>query len=339
MPEQIDVSVVGKNLIQPMQHSPLVSVIIPAYNAAGHIAAALESVSAQTFTDHEVILINDGSADTDRLEQVLQPYVSGITYLTQQNGGPSSARNLGIRQARGDWLAFLDSDDVWLPQYLEEQIRFLHGDAALDMVYCDATLSGDPKVAGMTFMQLYPSTGPVTFDSILIERTQVITSGTVVRRQKVIAAGLFDEALHCAEDHDLWLRISHTGGKIAYQRRVLLRRNLRSDSQGSTPDRLLVGEIQSLRKLDRDLDLSPSNRALLGDRLRTIQAELAVAKGKEFLVAGDPEEAYESFSRANTLAPTAKLSSVLLGLRTAPRLVVWGARMWRRRKSRSSTSR
>jgi len=115
MPEPIPASSPRPNEAKPEQASPLVSVIIPAFNAAGHIVGALESVFAQSFTNYEVILANDGSPDTERLEQVIQPCISRITYLTQENRGPSAARNLGIRHARGEWLAFLDSDDAWLP--------------------------------------------------------------------------------------------------------------------------------------------------------------------------------------------------------------------------------
>lgn len=334
MPEQIDASCPRPNQPQPAQRSPLVSVIIPVFNAAGYVAAALESVFAQSFTDYEVILANDGSSDTERLEQAIQPYVSQITYLTQENRGPSAARNLGIRHARGEWLAFLDSDDAWLPHYLAEQLRFLRSDPALDMVYCDATLEGDTDAAGKTFMQLCPSTGPVTFDSLLVGQTQFITSGTVVRRRKVMAAGLFDEEILCSEDHDLWLRVIHDGGKAAYHYQALLRRNVRPDSQGSAPGGLLAGETQSLRKLDRDLDLSPRTRALLVERLRTIQAAIALIEGKAFLLAGEPDKAYESLSLTNALGPTTKLRAVLVGLRIAPRLTVLGARLWRRRKSR-----
>jgi hypothetical protein len=198
------------------------------------------------------------------------------------------------------------------------------------MVYCDAFLEGNVPAAAKTFMQLCPSTGPVTFESLLIEQTQVITSGTLVRRHKVITAGLFDEDLRCSEDHDLWLRISHAGGKIAYQSLALLRRNERTDSQGAAPGSLLAGEIHSLRKLDRDLDLGPSTRVSLADRLRKIQAELAVIQGKEFLLAGEPQRAYESLSRANALAPTMKLRVVLVGLRVAPRLTLLVLRILRR---------
>ena len=331
MPEQIDASLLRTNQPPPEPRSPLVSVIVPAFNLVGYVAAALESVFSQTFTDFEVILVNDGSPDTPQLEQAIQPYLSRITYLEQENRGPSAARNLGIRQARGEWLAFLDSDDTWLPHYLEEQFGFLRSDPALDMVYCDATLEGSPSVAGRTFMQLCPSIGPVSFESLLIERTQVITSGTVVRRRKVTAAGLFDEGIHCSEDHDLWLRISHAGSKIAYQRLALLRRNLHPSSQGSAPENLLAGELHSLRKLDRELALDPHARALLAQKVRQIQAHLEVIEGKAFLLAGEPQKARESLGRAHALAPAAKLRAMLVGLRIAPRLTVLGARLWRRR--------
>jgi len=311
---------------------PAVSVIIPAYKAAYHIASALASVFAQDFTDFEAIVINDGSPDGDQMELAIAPYLNRITYLSQANRGPSAARNLGIGHARGEWLAFLDSDDAWLPHYLAEQLKFLRSDSALDMVYCDAILEGDTNAAGKTFMQLCPSTGPVTFESLLVEQTQVITSGTVVRRRKVTAAGLFDEEIRCSEDRDLWLRVIHTGGKIAYQRRVLLRRNVRPDSLGAAPGSLLAGEVQSLRKLDRDLDLSPQTHALLADRLRKIQAALAVIEGKALLLAGEPDKAHESLRRANRLAPAAKLRAVLVGLRIAPRLTVLGVRFWWRLK-------
>lgn len=328
MPEQIHDSLRPPNQPQPALRPPLVSVIVPAFKAAGYVVAALESVLAQSFTDYEVILINDGSPDSEQLEQAIQPYVSRIAYLTQENRGPSAARNLGIRCASGDWLAFLDSDDTWLPHYLAEQLRFLRGNPALDMVYCDAILEGDTRLDGKTFMQLCPSTGSVTFESLLVEQTQVITSGTVIRRQNVAAAGLFDEDIRCSEDRDLWLRVVHAGGKIAYQRQALLRRNLRPDSQGSAPGSLLAGEIRSLRKLDRELNLSPSARALLAARLRKIQAALAFIEGKAFLLAGEPRKAHESLSRALAIAPTSKLRAVLLGLRIAPRLTVLGARFW-----------
>ncbi len=309
------------------------SVIIPAFNAAGYVGAALQSVFAQTLTDYEVILVNDGSADTEQLERVIQPYLSRIVYLAQENRGPSGARNYGIRRARGEWLAFLDSDDIWMPNYLSEQLRFLAADSTLDMVYCDATLEGETGAAGKTFMQLCPSAGPVTFESLLEEKTQVLTSGTVVRRKRVIEAGLFDEAIHRSEDHDLWLRVAFAGRRIFYRQVALLRRNVRTGSQGSAPESLLAGEIQTLTKLDRDLELSPATRELLKQRLRKIQCALDLIEGKKFLLAGERQKAYDFLSRAHAVAPAARLRIALAALRLAPSLTIAAARLWHRRNS------
>ena len=309
---------------------PLVSVIIPFYNADDLIGAALESVFAQSFKNFEVIVVNDGSPNNPSLQSVLRPYLSRIIYMSQENRGPSAARNLAIRRAQGELLAFLDSDDTWLPEYLSEQTKLLQASPSLDLIYCDAFLVGDPASAGKTFMQICSSNGPVTFESLLVERTQVPTSGTMVRRQCVITAGLFDERFRCAEDHDLWLRIAYHGGKIAYHRKVLVRRLVRPDSLGSPPGDLLAGEIGVLKKLDRELVLPPEVSSLLAGRLRKAEALLDIIQGKRRLFANDSQKAYDFLSRANASSPTLKLRILLAGLQTMPRLTLMAARMWSR---------
>ena len=92
---------------------PLVSVVIPAYNSSRYISGTLDSVLSQTLSNREIILVNDGSPDTTELESALQPYLPHFRYFKQENRGPSAARNLGIREARGRYVAFLDSDDLW----------------------------------------------------------------------------------------------------------------------------------------------------------------------------------------------------------------------------------
>ena len=311
-------------------NTPLVSVIIPFYNADDHIGAALASVFAQSFTNFEVIVVNDGSPNNESLQRTLRPYLSRVIYMSQENRGPSAARNVAIRRAQGELLAFLDSDDTWLPDYLSEQTKLLQASPSLDLIYCDAFLVGDPASAGKTFMQVCSSSGPVTFESILIEKTQVPTSGTVVRRKCVIAAGLFDERFRCAEDHDLWLRIAYHGGKIGYHRKVLVRRLVRLDSLGSPPGDLLAGEIGVLRKLDRELALPPEASSLLAGKVRQAEALLYYIRGKKSLVANDSQKAHEFLSRAHALRPTMKLGVLLAGLRSMPRLTLGAARMWYR---------
>ena len=107
---------------------PLISVIIPAYNAASVIARTIDSVLSQTFTDFEILVVNDGSPDTPELEAVLESY--RIVYHKQENRGAGAARNVGVNNARGQFLAFLDADDYWLPNYLEAQMAVLQKSGA-----------------------------------------------------------------------------------------------------------------------------------------------------------------------------------------------------------------
>src|ERR1700730_233454 len=153
---------------------PRVSVIIPAYNTAHYIEATLESVLAQTFPDYEVIVVNDGSPDTPALERVILKYESRIRYIKQENRGLAGARNTGIRLARGELLAFLDSDDIWVPDYLASQLKLFEETPSLDVVYSDALHFGDPALAGKTYMQTCPSNGPVTLENLINEDCQVI---------------------------------------------------------------------------------------------------------------------------------------------------------------------
>ena len=158
------------------ESQPQVSVIIPAYNAASFIGDALDSVFNQTYSDYEVILVNDGSPDTAELRQSIAPFSDRLIYIEQENRGPSAARNHAIQRARGEFVAFLDSDDTWLPNYLAAQTQVLTRDSQLDMIYADAWLFGDSSLSGRRFMECSPSRRPVTFESLLRYESSVITS-------------------------------------------------------------------------------------------------------------------------------------------------------------------
>jgi glycosyltransferase involved in cell wall biosynthesis len=312
--------------------TPAVSVIIPAYNTAKYIAVTLQSALSQTFTNFEVIVINDGSPDSNDLEIAIQPFLERIVYLKQENRGPGSARNLGIIQARGQFVAFLDSDDIWLPEYLHKQMKLFEGTPSLDMVYSDALLCSLDGSSRKTYMETCPSSSPVTFESLLVEDSQVITSGTVARRWKIVEAGLFDEskALIGSEDYDLWLRVAYHGGVIAFQRQVLLKHLVRPNSLSSDGVRILENIIKVLTGLERNLQLSPERIALLRNKLAQTEAQLALERGKQYLLLGELDKAGASLLRANEFVRGLKLSAVLLGLRIAPRLTAFGVRCWDR---------
>jgi glycosyltransferase involved in cell wall biosynthesis len=307
-----------------------VSVIIPAYNSASYIGETLDSVFAQTYRDFEVLVINDGSPDTEALEAVLRPYLDRIVYLKQNNRGPAAARNLGIRQARGEYIAFLDSDDCWLRDYLARQMSMFDATPAPDMVSADTELFGDSPLAGKSFWELYPPRGPATLKSLLTRDCAIVTSCTVARRSVLFSAGLFDEDICGPEDFDLWLRVVHSGARLALQRHVLGRRRLHGGALTAAPQRIRAEAVRVLTKLERTLQLAPEILSALRQRRAHTQALVALEQGKQFLEAGELDRARGSLLQASAYFRTRKLRLVLLGLRVAPGLVALGLRGWRR---------
>jgi len=311
--------------------SPSVSVIIPAYNCARYIGETLDSVFAQTYRDFEVIVVNDGSPDSEVLETVLRPYFDRVVYLKQENRGPAAARNLGIQRARGEYIAFLDSDDCWLPEYLAVQMGVFEITPAPDMVSADAELFGDCPEAGKSFWELYPPQGPATLKNLLTRDCAIVTSCTVARRSVLVAAGLFDEDIRGPEDLDLWLRAVYGGARLVLQRNVLARRRLHSDALTAVPLRIQAEAVRVLDKLERTLQLPPDVLAALQQRRAHTQACLSLGQGKRFLEAGEIGPARASLLQASAYHfRNPKLRLLVLGLRVAPRLTTAAARVWRR---------
>ncbi|MBY0375607.1 MAG: glycosyltransferase [Bryobacteraceae bacterium] len=304
-----------------MSAAPLVSVIIPCYRAAAYIGETLASALAQTFTDREIVLVNDGSPDTPELERALEPYRHQIRYLVQENQGPSAARNFAIREAAGTWLAFLDSDDLWEPRYLETQMAALARDPSLDLIYGNAILFGDTPDAGRALMDVVPSEGPVTAESLIRQQCIVLTPATVARRAKVIEAGLFDPALRTAEDMDLWIRMAKAHGRLHYHRETLVRYRRHAHNLTSDELRIFVNLDYVLRKTGSRADLTDSERQAIADRLRFSQAHQDLITGKLLLADGDYPLARQRLRAANTYFRSLKLTLVHLGLGVAPGLV------------------
>ncbi len=301
--------------------APTVSVIIPAYNAAMYIDEALQSVFAQTFSDYEVIVINDGSPDTDELERVIEPYRARIVYIKQENRGPSGARNAAILLAKGEYVALLDSDDTWLPDYLAEQIKALHETPSLDLIYSDAFLVGDSSLAGQSFMQSVPMSSAVTFEKLLRWECSIITTCVVARKQALIDAGLFDENFYRAEDYDLWLRLAHSGRQISYQWKVLARHRLHQASLAADRKRMVQDQSRVLQKLAAMLPLSQEMQDLMATQIAKCEAYLHLYDSKQHLCARNYKQAAEALESANKISPSFKLQVMLLGLRFVPSLL------------------
>jgi glycosyltransferase involved in cell wall biosynthesis len=310
---------------------PTVSVIVPSFNTAGYIVECLESVFAQTYRDFEVIVVNDGSPDTPALERALAPYRGRIVYLTQDNTGLAGARNTAIRAARGRFIALLDSDDAWLPEYLGVQVAALERDESIDAIYPDAIIFGDHAHAGRTYMDVSPSDGPVTFEALITQRCNVLVS-SLIRREALFKAGLFDESLRSVEDFDLWARLLAGGGRIAYHRQVLVRFRKRRDSLSSDPVWMAEHALIVLDKLDRTLTLEPAQRRVLRDRVDYFRATLELAQAKRAFFNLEGATALSHIARANAYFRSPRLALVSVLIRTVPNLLLklydWRDRVW-----------
>ncbi|HYU45812.1 MAG TPA: glycosyltransferase family A protein [Terriglobales bacterium] len=311
--------------------TPRISILIPAYNTASMIARCLDSVFAQTFRDFEAIVVNDGSPDTPELEKVLQPYLDRIVYIVQPNKRAAGARNTAIAHARGEFLAFLDSDDSWLPHHLESQMNQFEADPALGLVYANAVLIGDPA-RQMEFMAKCPSEGDASFEALVVERCQVPVSTVVARKAAVVKAGGFDEGLARCDDYDMWLRTAFHSGKVGYSRQVQARlADGRPGSLGQSRAKMAEAYWLILGKADRTLPLNPAQRHLVRERAAEIRARFLLEEGKDHLCSRNFAKARERFAEANHHFKKAKLSLMLLGLKLAPNATSKLFAYWTRR--------
>jgi GT2 family glycosyltransferase len=299
----------------------LVSVVIPAYQAARWITAALDSVLAQTLQDYEIIVVNDGSPDTAELEKVLAAYRDRIVYLRQENQGLSGARNAGIRAARGRYVAPLDADDIWEPEFLAAQIALLEAGPSLDVVYADARIFGDVPEAGRTVMEFCPSHGDVTFERVVLGECTVHVCVTVARREALVRAGLFDTAFRRTEDFEMWLRLLHQGGRIGYQRRVLGRYRKHAGSLSADSALMIESVLRVLDKAAAYPNLTPAEGQSIERRRLAEHAKLDLHSGKKALAAGDAAAAISHLTRANAYYHSRKLALAVTLLRIAPRLL------------------
>ena len=312
-----EVKKIGNNVVQ----TPKVSVIMPAYDCAEFIAETLDSALAQTFEDFEIIVVNDGSPNTKKLEEVLAGYFDKIIYIKQKNNGTASARNTAISAAKGEFLAFLDSDDIWLPEYLEAQLNAL-AEKDCDLIYTDAELFGSVRSSPETFMTKADSNGAVTTENLINATCNVITSGTVVKRKIVVETGIFDENLPRIgmEDFDLWFRLAKAGAKLDYQKKVLLKYRVRPNSLSGSNVQRAERNIKAFDEIMSKYDLTDSEQKVLDEYLELAEAELKLETAKLQLTQKNYQEAKKNFREANKFYKKPKLSLIIFMLGINPKL-------------------
>jgi glycosyltransferase involved in cell wall biosynthesis len=314
---------------------PKVSIIIPSYKTAGMIAACLDSAFAQTYSDFEAVVVNDGSPDTPELEKVLQPYMDRIVYIKQENKRCAGARNNAIRNARGEFVAFLDSDDTWMPDHLASQMKLFADDPSLDLVYCDGILMLDAEER--KFMDKNPSSGEATFEALIVERCQIPISTVVARKRTIVDAGLFDEKLPRCDDYDMWVRSAFIGAKIGYTRKLGARFFVgRPGSLSQSKARMIEGYWNILEKFKRTLPLKDADRKVVEERAAQIRARYLLEEGKCKLEERQFDQGRQLISEANDYLHKPSLRMAVIGLGIAPGATAKLMSFWRRIRNGAS---
>ena len=276
---------------------PRVSVIIPTYNQASYLPAAIKSVLEQTFQDFEIIVVNDGSTDNTS-QEVINFSDPRLRYFSQENRGLSAARNTGIQASVGEYIAFLDSDDVWLPQKLELQVALLDSRPEAALIYSDACLFDD-RTGAVTGKFL---DGKRVFSGKVLKHLlsiQFIKPSTVVVRRGVFeTVGRFDESIREVQDREMWLRIAHQFNIEGTDIPLVMVRNHETNVSKNW-EKVWAGRALVLNKAARTIDLSPDELNILKKNLSIVYFQ----HGRYLVLEGRPREGRGKLTASARLNP------------------------------------
>lgn len=327
-----DPSIMSESTIQPRQirkrvgnnvfnNAPRVSVVITAFNKARYIKETVDSVLAQRYREHEIIVVNDGSEDTNQLERQLKIRFEELIYIRQRHAGEGAARNTGIENARGSIIAFLKAGDLWKPDFLATQNVHLERHS-LDLVYSDASIFADRSVYRRNFMDKYPSIGAVSPKSLLDRSCNVLISGTLVRKKWLEQAGMFEVEDVPKPGLHLWVRMAKAGARFGYQQKQLVKLRSYRESNGDDELSKIEEEKDVFERIRDSIDLTEQELAIVKGRIDELEAALALEQGRSFLKSGDYTEAVTAFRVANHHQRSLKLAAMTLLTRVAPKAAV-----------------
>ncbi len=233
-----------------------ISVVIPTYNRASFFKEAIDSVLSQTFRDFELIVVDDGS--TDETPELLLSYGNKIKVIKKANKGPSAARNRGIKTAKGEWIAFLDSDDVWKPDKLEKQVQFIKDNPDIKICQTEEIWIRNGKRVNprkkheMHSGWIYEQCLPLCI---------VSPSSVMIHRDVFEKVGFFDETMPACEDYDLWLRIAPYYPICLVREKLIVKQGGHVDQQSRVVASLDRLRIKAIVKSLESGDLNESQYA------------------------------------------------------------------------------
>ena len=265
--------------------SPSFSVVIAAYQAKATIAEAVESALSQTRAPLEVVVCDDGS--TDDTVGALRPYRDRIVLLRKENGGEASAKNAAVRAARGDFVAVLDADDVFLPERLEAFGQLAVARPDLDILTTDAYLEVDGTVVQRCYTDSFRF--EVDDQRRAILRENFIFGHVAVRRERLLAMGGFDESIRWTTDWDCWLRMIFDHSRAGLVDAPLSRYRLTAGSLSSQREAHIRGRLLTLGKAAERPDLSDSERDVVRASMAFNERALRIASARASLLELRPD--------------------------------------------------
>lgn len=240
-----------------------ISAIIPTYNRSDHLRQALHSIMQQTLRPKEIIVIDDGS--TDSTGAMINDFFPNVKYLYQKNSGVSSARNTGIKLATGDWIAFLDSDDQWLPEKLEKQQQALKDSPGIKLCHTEEIwIRNGVRVNAM---KKHTKRGGWIFQHCL-PLCSISPSSAIIHNSVFDDVGLFDESLPACEDYDMWLRITAKYPVIFLEDPLITKFGGHKDQLSRKHWGMDRFRIQALQKILDKNDLPAENRQAACEMLK-----------------------------------------------------------------------
>jgi len=310
-----------------------ISVLVPAYGTAAYIAETLQSALGQTVSDCEVIVINDGDPDTVALEAAIAPYRDRIVYLSKPNGGLSSARNFGLRKARGRYIALLDSDDIWEPDFLEQLLARMESNPHIGLVFTNATFFGSGGLVGKHYYEVFPKplleSGQISLQKLLNREIQIFVS-LLLRRELLDSAGHFDEGLRASEDFDMWLRLAKAGVHFSYVDQPLVRYRIRETSLSADATGLYRSLCQVYKKMIGSPDMTSAEQEAAQVGLAKTEALIALLTGRKAVQEGDWATAIRELEVSNRHFHTPKVAWTVALLRIWPAVFGIAARWYLR---------
>ncbi len=293
---------------------PLASVIIPTFNREKYVIKALESVLAQTYRSYEIIVIDDGS--TDHTAEALRKFSGRIVYHRQDNKGVSAARNTGIRLAKGEWVAFLDSDDEWDPEYLSYQMGGIKEKPAgwtrmTSSVFIDEKGRRKDTFEGKGLASEFQGRDEIVLErplSYVVKYHLTALQPTIMNREKLIEAGCFNPELRIAEDYDVIARMA-LFGPFVVRRRPLAYIIRRPEDMKHLSSQLFATDFMRFASFARVQEDLLKKSGITGRESRIIKESLSSNKralGNLMLQASRPEDAKEQFREATMIYPSIK---------------------------------